>query len=200
MVFALNADSKIQASRINAALPADVRVLAVREVQDGFDPRRDAKERVYRYYLYDDGYDVPAIREAARAFVGARDFHNFTKDKGDTVRRVTGVGVQKRYGFIVITIRGHAFLWQQVRRMVSALRMVGSGELTQEDITVALKPEENKVFRPAPAEPLVLWEVKYDFDFKTEGYTARRFGKALTDQWKEVNLKVAQIKDIRRMI
>jgi tRNA pseudouridine38-40 synthase len=50
---------------INGVLPADVRVLASERAADGFDARRDAVSRVYRYRV--EAREVASPFEAARA-------------------------------------------------------------------------------------------------------------------------------------
>jgi tRNA pseudouridine38-40 synthase len=194
-VFALTTESRLRPPQVNSVLPEDVRILAVAEVPPGFNPRRDALERTYRYYLFDEGFELDRIKEATRVFVGTHSFHSFSKDKGDTVRRITAVGVRKKHGFIILTFKGHSFLWQQVRRMVTALAMAGRGEISAADIEAALAPETKRIFRPAPPEPLVLWEVKYGFDFREDGYTARLLRKRLRKQRQEASLRALQAEE-----
>ena len=76
--------------RLNAVLPPDLAVRALSWAPLGFDPRRDALWRVYRYRIriggevrplerhrtveIEDGLDVGAMRAAADRLVGERDF------------------------------------------------------------------------------------------------------------------------------
>jgi tRNA pseudouridine38-40 synthase len=199
-VFALSTDSKLRPPQINAVLPDDLWVTGSAEVPAGFNPRREALERTYRYYLFDEGFDLARVREAAAVFIGTHSFHNFTKEKGDSIRRITAVGVRKKHGFVVLTFRGQAFLWQQVRRMVTALAMAGRGEISAADIGAALDPEAKRIFRPAPPEPLVLWEVKYGFDFREDGYTVRRLRKHFTEAWLEASLLALQARELQKIL
>src|SRR3989337_3062876 len=76
--------------RLNAALPPDLAVRSLRPAPRGFDARREARWRVYRYRILtngarrpleryrtleiDDRIDVEAVRAAAARMVGERDF------------------------------------------------------------------------------------------------------------------------------
>jgi tRNA pseudouridine38-40 synthase len=98
---------------LNATLPADLAVRSVAIRQDGFDARRDAVERTYRYLVVcRDGrspvmrrnawtvrgpLDVDAMRTAASHLVGKHDFAAFgssPRTGGSTVRRVSSVSVE----------------------------------------------------------------------------------------------------------
>jgi tRNA pseudouridine38-40 synthase len=99
---------------LNATLPADLAIRAVAPAPDGFNARRDAVERAYRYVIVcRDGrapvtrrtawtvrgpLDVDAMREAAGHLVGRHDFAAFgssPRDGGSTLRRVTEVTVEQ---------------------------------------------------------------------------------------------------------
>jgi tRNA pseudouridine38-40 synthase len=99
---------------LNAALPADLAVRSVAVVSRGFNARRDAVERTYRYLIVcRDGrspvtrrtawtvrgpLDVDAMRVAAERLVGRHDFAAFgssPRGDGNTVRHVTGVTVER---------------------------------------------------------------------------------------------------------
>ena len=92
--------------RLNGLLPGDLAVRSLRSASAGFDPRRDAVTRIYRYRIrmagerrptdrhrtleIDDRLDVAAMRRAAAALPGERDFAALGSDRhGRTVRRVT---------------------------------------------------------------------------------------------------------------
>ena len=78
---------------LNAHLPADISVARVEECDAGFDPRRDARWRSYRYRIWmgsrhpllegqalqlEGALDLGAMDEAARHFVGEHDFGSFS--------------------------------------------------------------------------------------------------------------------------
>jgi len=99
---------------LNAALPADLAIRSIAVVPEGFNARRDAVERAYRYLIVcRDGrspvtrrnawtvrgsLDVDAMRAAAARLVGRHDFAAFgssPRGGGSTVRHVTAVTVER---------------------------------------------------------------------------------------------------------
>ena len=87
---------------LNALLPADVAVIASEPAPDGFDARRDARSRTYRYRLYTRAAPSPfeqrralwwprpldreALDRCAAALAGTHDFTAFTPSETDHVR------------------------------------------------------------------------------------------------------------------
>ena len=146
---------------LNASLPADVAVVAAMPHADGFDARRDAVDRTYRYVVVcRDGrapvtrrhtwtvrgpLDLSAMRAAAQRLVGTHDFAAFggaTNPGGSTVRTVHSIDVtqhvidaderEAHLDTVVITVRANAFLRGMMRAFAGALVKVGQGRLTHE--------------------------------------------------------------------
>src|ERR1700693_4646596 len=99
---------------LNAALPADLAVRSVAVVPQGFNARRDAVERAYRYlvvcrngrspvtrrtaWTVPGPLDIEAMRAAAARIVGRHDFAAFgssPRGGGSTVRTVSAVTVER---------------------------------------------------------------------------------------------------------
>jgi len=90
------------AQRLNGVGPDDVAVTTAAVVADGFDARRDAKSRTYRYRVlarsspspFEQGralwwphrMDRDALKTCAEALVGTHDFTAFTPTQTDHVR------------------------------------------------------------------------------------------------------------------
>jgi tRNA pseudouridine38-40 synthase len=90
------------AEALNGVLPGDVRVVESTAAADGFDARRDARSRTYRYRLFTRRAASPfergrawqrrqpadrvALDEMAAALVGTHDFTAFTPAQTDHVR------------------------------------------------------------------------------------------------------------------
>ncbi|MEE8402891.1 MAG: tRNA pseudouridine(38-40) synthase TruA [Candidatus Hydrothermarchaeaceae archaeon] len=187
-VFALTCDSKLIPGAINSKLPGDIRVLAAREVDDRFNPRYEALARTYRYFLPDEGYSISRIKKAARVFKGEHSFHNFAILEGRSpVRIIKNIEVKKVGSFFIFTISGESFLWQMIRRMASAFKMVGAGQMDPGDIERLLDPENLSKIPPSPPENLVLWAVEYPFEFEHEAYSAERLRKDILKKQIEAN-------------
>jgi tRNA pseudouridine38-40 synthase len=153
--------------RLDALLPAlgaaaqDVWPHALAVVPDGFEARR-ARTRTYVYFLHDPGVDPAALAAALRGFEGTHDFRAFARlEPGvDPVRTVLRTDARSEGAWHTLTVHGESFLWNQVRRMVSAAQRVGRGEASPEDIARGLAgaPVDLGV---APAEGLVLQDVDH---------------------------------------
>lgn len=140
---------------------------SIAQVPTGYDPRRRASSRWYRYHfpsLPDDGtLDVDAMVAAAREFVGEHDFTAFARLEGrDPRRRVLRADIGERGGCWHMDIVGESFLWNQVRRMASAVLMVGMAQCSRGDIASALGDGPGGPFPPLPAHGLFLMDVAYE--------------------------------------
>ena len=148
-------------SALNATLPGDIAVRRVAIRDAGFDARRDAIERTYRYVVVcRDGrapvlrrnawtvrgpLDVDAMRSAATHLVGRHDFAAFgsaPRAGGHTVRQVANVTIDRSeigsdaggavIDTVVITVHADAFLRGMMRSFTGALVKIGQGRATPE--------------------------------------------------------------------
>lgn len=165
--------------RLNAALPRDLAVRSLRPAPAGFDPRRDARRRVYRYRILmngvrrpleahrtleiDDRLDVDAMRAAASRMVGERDFASLGSHvHGRTVRELAEVRITRRGDLVEVRVTANAFLRRMVRSMVALLLEVGRGRLAPERIDAILEGRTRALHgRAAPARGLTLERVVY---------------------------------------
>jgi tRNA pseudouridine38-40 synthase len=164
---------------LNALLPEDIAVRRACEAPEGFDPRRHAASRTYRYAIYNaptrsplqrrytwhvtEPLDVAPMREAAAALLGEHDFAAFSRREGvSTVRCVRRCDVTREGALVTVEMEANAFLRQQVRRTVGALVRVGAGKMVVEDFCGLLQRAESATAGPvAPPEGLCLGEVTY---------------------------------------
>ena len=166
---------------LNALLPADIVVLEVAPAPDDFDPRRDARSRVYEYrvlnrklasafeyrysWLVRDPLDLAAMNAAARIFVGEHDFAAFRSlgtETTTTVRRVISSEWTRDGDVLLYRVEGTSFLRHMVRAMVAAMVEVGRGKLTPQNVASILAGRDRQA-SPANAPPggLYLVEVRY---------------------------------------
>jgi tRNA pseudouridine38-40 synthase len=154
-------------------------IYGVQEVAAGFYPRH-ADRREYRYYLRKTGLDVEKVLSAAGLFAGKHNFQNFARVEPlkNPVRSIDNIVVSEQQDFLVLDFYAQTFLWNQIRRVVSALKKAGEGTLTLEAIRQALSHPEKKVdFQVAAPEPLLLKDVVYDFTFTyAKGYKKKLQG------------------------
>ena len=164
---------------INSRLPNSIWAWAYAEVDDDFDPRRWATSRKYRYIMSGEQYDISKIRAASKLLVGEHDFANFCSKDGDkgTVRTVEKVDVRVSGSLTMIDVEANSFLWNMVRKIVTALTMVGSGVREEEWLEHMLNPDSyEEGLEPAAAYGLTLMEVMYpqEIDWSEDGYAIRR--------------------------
>ncbi|WP_224267957.1 tRNA pseudouridine(38-40) synthase TruA [Haloprofundus salinisoli] len=161
---------------VNSELPGTVRAWAAADVSDGFHATHDADRREYTYHLYapksdGDGYRTPEpyaavddarARAALDALCGDHDFRNLTPDDRNTVRELSG-SLRRDGEFLVFTISAPGFARELVRRVVSLVRIVGSGApMARIDRAFAADSLEGREgVPPAPAAGLVLTGVDY---------------------------------------
>jgi len=147
---------------------SDVFIYGVQSVESGFYPRH-ATRRKYRYYLKRNNLDVDALLSAAGLFTGEHNFQNFARVEPlkNPVRTIDNIVIVEKQDFLVLDFYGQTFLWNQIRRIVSALEKRGKNVLSNEQIHAALEHPEQKVdFQMAAPEPLILKDVVYDFSFE----------------------------------
>jgi len=146
---------------------AEVLFYGIQKVSADFYPRY-AKRREYRYYLKNQGLDVERVLAVAGLFTGEHNFQNFARVEPlkNPVRTIDTIVISERKNFLVLDFYAQTFLWNQIRRIVSALKKVGDGTLPLDMVRSALEHPEKKVdFQVAASEPLLLKDVVYDFSF-----------------------------------
>lgn len=167
---------------INAWLPEDVRVVSVARVPKEFHARFDAGGKQYRYFIWNHAamnpllrktawhvprkLDLPAMRAAAKLFVGKHNFQSFAANPGykneTAVRRLTRCDIKKSGAQLVIIIEGDGFLYKMCRGIAGTLVQVGLGKFPPAEIkTMLIKADRRVAGMTAPAHGLVLWKVFY---------------------------------------
>ncbi len=165
----------------NTRLPEDVRVMAAEEAPEGFDARRSATAKEYRYRLSrapvvspldalfvagaDPRVDLAAMEEATRHLPGRHDFSAFALAGGahrDPRRRIFAAGWTESGPELAFSVTGDGFLRGMVRSLVGTLLEVGLGKRTPADFAALLSGAPRGGAGPtAPAHGLVLERVLY---------------------------------------
>ena len=175
----------------NALLPEDVQVQRATEAPPGFDARRSALRRHYRYTVWngplpnlwqrrlswhvggrlDDG----AMNEAAGLLAGRRDFASFEgqavreSPMHATVRTVEHARWRRDQEWLWFDIVADAFLRHMVRALVGTLVMVGTGRLSVDEFRdIVQAADRRRAGRNAPPEGLMLIRVDYPDQFNME--------------------------------
>jgi tRNA pseudouridine38-40 synthase len=180
---------------LNGLLPPDVRVLEAAPAPPGFDARRSALSKLYRYELDTGGVrlpqrrrcaghvpwalDEPRVAEAAALYVGRHDFASTASSGGSaktTVRTVTrsAVAFADAPGggrTLAYEVEATGFLRKMVRSLVGGLVAVGRGALTVGDLARALEARDRRGW-PPPAEPQGLTLVRVDYAARSDARQA----------------------------
>jgi tRNA pseudouridine38-40 synthase len=137
------------ARRLNGVGPRDIGVTAASFVANGFDARRDARSRTYRYRLlarsapnpFEQGralwwphqVDFEGLEACAAALPGNHDFTAFTPTQTDHVRfdrDILAAAWQRSGDHLDFTITADAFMRNMVRALVGTQLQVASGRRT----------------------------------------------------------------------
>lgn len=152
---------------------SEVFFYGVHEVDSGFYPRH-ATQRQYRYYLRNQNLKMEKILTAAQLFTGMHNFQNFARVEPlkNPVRTIGTIIITEKKDFLILDFYAQTFLWNQIRRMVSALKKVGEGSLSFDAVKQGLNHPEIPIdFQIAASEPLLLKDVRYNFSFEyVKGY------------------------------
>jgi tRNA pseudouridine38-40 synthase len=138
---------------VNAILPDDIRLLAIRTVSDDFHARYSAKGKIYHYHIQTGNildptkrlyrtpvygpFDLPSLRSAARHFIGKHDFTSFANHGSkafDSIRTLHRLDIVEEEGHITLEFEGDGFLYKMVRNIVGTLLDVAAGRTSPDDI------------------------------------------------------------------
>jgi tRNA pseudouridine38-40 synthase len=166
---------------MNSLLPPDIAIRDACEMPLDFDPRFDAKGKLYRYTIsrakrrtpltrhyawhFGNKLDLDMMRHAARHFIGEHDFAAFRASgcaAKTTVRRINSLDIRYDGEFITIDVIGTGFLRNMVRIMVGTLVAVGEGKLAPDAVRGLLTSgARGEAGMTAPPHGLTLMEVFY---------------------------------------
>ena len=177
------ADPETIRSAVNYHLrPHRISLVQVEPSPPGFDARRSAIGRVYRYRILNrrappalargrvwhvaPPLDLAAMREGASHLIGHHDFSTFRDSlcqAKSPVKTLGALELSRDGEEIHIAARARSFLHHQVRNMVGTLKLVGLGRWQPDDVTRALDARDRRAGGPtAPAGGLTLIAVEYD--------------------------------------
>ena len=165
----------------NHLRPDPIAVLDCAPADDDFDARFSARQRHYRYRIVcrraplaidakrawrvPRSLDPELMQSGADRLVGHHDFTTFRSvqcQAKSPVKTLESLTVAYGSGGIEVNASARSFMHNQVRSMVGALKLVGEGKWTPDDVTRALAARDRAACAPvAPAHGLYLARVDY---------------------------------------
>lgn len=175
---------------LNENLPADIRVMSIKRVDEHFNIIQHAKEKEY-LYLFSHGeknhpfaapylttihadLDIELMKEGAGLFEGKHNFKMYCyKPKKDTqyerellLSEIVENTLWKANFFpeqsFIYRVRGMGFMRNQIRLMMGKLFRLGKHEIGLSDIVESLKnPSDSPEYYIAPASGLMLHQMTF---------------------------------------
>jgi tRNA pseudouridine38-40 synthase len=168
---------------LNALLPADIAVLAVKEVDQDFHAQYSATAKTYRYTILNRDHrsalekdrchffpyplNVRRMQEEAKALIGRKDFKSFeasdpVRQQHSTLRTIKRIVIRKQGVWVTIDVEADGFLYKMVRNIVGTLLEAGRGRLPEGRVRRILKSQDRtKAGETAVPQGLCLLKVKY---------------------------------------
>jgi tRNA pseudouridine38-40 synthase len=178
-----DADPAALQKALNRTLRPTIVVREAKVAEPGFDARRCATSRAYRYTVRNDPIldpfsaatawhvpaplDLTAMRLACDALIGEHDFSSFCRrpplPSASLVRRVRDARwLDLGGGMLRFDIEASAFCHQMVRSIVGTLVDVGLGRKNAGQMAAIVRSGSRaRAGQPAPAHGLCLWHVQY---------------------------------------
>ena len=159
----------------------EISILKIRKQSLNFHARFSAKERVYKYVIYNQStkpiiqnnrgwfvikkLDFESMKMGAKKLIGTHDFSSFRAsgcNAKSPIKLMKLVKIKKLKSKIEFEFRSQSFLKQQVRSMVGFLKFIGEKKWYIKKFVKVIKSKNRKLCAPpAPAEGLYLVKVKY---------------------------------------
>lgn len=166
---------------LNKALPIDICINLVEEVELNFNSRFNAKERVYRYFLttkrspFKNRFEtfipfeinLKEFLEIMNPLIGRHNFKNFrlanctSKNQVREIYSIHGEFIDKDSFYI--EIKGNAFLKSQIRIIIGTALAIFTKKISQNYFEEMIKKPEGLLAKIV-AEPngLSLWKIVYE--------------------------------------
>ena len=166
---------------LNGLLPEAIRVSEAEWAPGGFDARRDAMGKTYRYVFWNrraaspfwdrwswhvgPRLDLETMQKAASHLVGKHDFSSFRAAECSAAhpnRDIYKLELKRDGDRVVMEVSADAFLHHMVRNLAGTLYEVGLGKRPADSLQGLLQARDRSLAgETAPARGLCLWQVQY---------------------------------------
>ena len=176
-----NYDNQYMLIELRKYLPEDIGAVSLEEAAPRFHARLNCREKTYVYrvwnsaepnvferrylYVFPAALDLDLMRRAGESLLGEHDFSAFCSTKRmkkSAVRDLRSIEIERLGGEVRLTFTGSGFLYNMVRILTGTLLEVGSGQRSAESVGEALESlDRERAGFTAPAQGLILWDVRY---------------------------------------
>ena len=159
----------------------NVSIIDIKKRNINFHARFSAKQRVYKYIIFNrlsrpsiekergwhiiKALDVSLMKKGAKKLIGTKDFSTFRSSSCNAkspIRTMKSIKISVISGRIEIQFKSQSFLQQQVRSMVGCLKYLSEKKWNLKKFDFAFKSKKRILCAPpAPAEGLFLEKVIY---------------------------------------
>ncbi len=166
---------------VNSLLPDTISVIKIEEAPLDFHARFDAKNKTYRYAIFNAEINRPLIKDyfcrlpyklnlllmkkEIKCLKGKHNFKSFQasdKKERSSIRTINKINLSKNGNFIYLDITADGFLYNMVRNIAGTLIEIGRGKFPPGSMKKILLAKNRQLAGPtAPAKGLTLIGVKY---------------------------------------
>ena len=159
----------------------EVAILKIKKRNNNFHSRFSAKERVYKYIIYNQltkpmiqnkrGWfvikklDLEIMKKGAKKLIGTKDFSTFRAsgcNAKSPIKFMRSIKIKRFKNKIELEFRSQSFLKQQIRSIVGCLKFIGEKKWTVKEFVNVIKLKNRSLCAPpAPAEGLFLKKIYY---------------------------------------
>lgn len=184
-VFNFCVETKIEPDGVrkmlNGLLPQDIRIKECVETNPFFSSRHNAREKFYRYLIYNrrnmppvyndiawhvyDKLDPEKIQEILPLFKGKKNYFTFSasSDTKRYEREIKSIKIKVSGPWIIMDFRGRSFLYNMIRRMAAAFVDYAKGGTTMADVEEMFSVNDrSNLTSTAPAHGLHLIKIIYN--------------------------------------
>ena len=159
----------------------DISILTVKRRRSNFHARFSAKQRIYKYIIFnrfsrpsiekERGWhiikklDINLMKKGAKQLLGTKDFSTFRASSCNAkspIRTIKSIHIKSSKGKIEIYFKSQSFLQQRVRSMVGCLKYLAEQKWNLRKFELIFKSKKKILCAPpAPAHGLYLEKVIY---------------------------------------
>jgi tRNA pseudouridine38-40 synthase len=184
-VMSMQVETKMTAHGVmcvlNGLLPPDIRIMRCVE-EEGFNARWNVRKKFYRYIIHnsavtypvydglcwelDKKLDIAGMQPLLPLFKGEKNYFSFSSSgsgHSGYIRTVDDIKIKKQGRWVMIDFKAKSFLYNMIRKIMSALVSCSLGEMTKQDVEKMFKNEDRSVLRHmAPPGGLYLVKIIYN--------------------------------------